>query len=509
MKRAALLVATLIAVAACSSTPKPVPEPRPTPVTTDGDRDIDDPPPPTARPTTVKGLLSLGSGLDAPAALRKGTVFLWWWSAEREHALQEGRFELQDLVDEFTRLTILGPVDLTAPDASVAYELPVPSGDVVVHAVLDSQRELFATLIWEGGDGNLLGASPTVTVPAEGSADANIELGIIMKASPPPDDCKGPRRTLLTLDAPEVAGSVGNPTRRRVCVIVPASYATKKAKKRRYPVIYDFPGWGGTDADVISAQPWLDAASTPDREAILVAVDTSTKTGSSYLVDSPVTGDWDAYIAKRVVPAVDKKFRTIATRDGRATAGHSTGGFDAVSFGLRHPELIGVVTGSSPDGLDTGYYFFGDNGGSVLGWILPLLRAEDASGGPGFFASWAADWSPDATNPRGYAWPIDPATGREVPEVANQWRAAGPSSWLADPARVAELKQDFSGRIFLSVGDADEAGLTAPTQRFSDQLTKAGIDNSIVILPGGHLIVEGLHGACLKFAVEHLAPPSK
>jgi hypothetical protein len=313
----------------------------------------------------------------------------------------------------------------------------------------------------------------------------------------------------MTLDAPEVAGSVGNPTQRRVCVIVPASYSTKRGKKLRYPVIYDFPGWGGTDADMIDAQAWLDARSRPEHEAILALVDTSTKTGSSYLVDSPTTGDWDTFVAKRVVPAVDKKFRTIATRDGRATAGHSTGGFDAVSWGLRHPELIGTVTGSAPDGLDTGYYFFGDDGGTMQGWFMPLLRAEDASGGPGFFASWAADWSPDPTNPRGYAWPVDPATGREIPEVANQWRAAGPSSWLADPARVAELKQDFSGRIFLAVGDADEAGLTAPTQRFSDQLTRAGIGNSIVIASGGHLNVEGLAGATLKFAVEQLASPTK
>lgn len=498
-------VVLIASLAACSSAAAPkrvTTEADPTPV-------VDEPVKPAPRPTTVKGYLSLAGNLDAPAALRKGTVFLWWWTAERDKALAQGQFELQDIVDEFTRLTIIGPVDLTAPDASVPFELAVPSGDVVVHAVLDSQRELFATLIWEGGDGNLLGASPMVSVPADGSADANIELGMIMTAAPRPDACKGPRRTALTLDAPEVAGSVGNPTQRRVCVIVPASYSTRTARKRRYPVIYDFPGWGGTDADMIDGQAWLDAASTPEHEAILALVDTSTRTGSSYLLDSPTTGDWDTYVAKRVVPAIDKKFRTIASRDGRATAGHSTGGFDAVSFGLRHPELIGVVTGSAPDGLDTGYYFFGDDGGTVQGWFMPLLRAEDASGGPGFFASWAADWSPDPANPRGYAWPVDPATGREIPEVANKWRAAGPSSWLADPARVAELKQDFAGRIFLSVGDSDEAGLTAPTQRFSDQLTKAGIDNTIVILPGGHLNVEGLAGATLKFAVEHLASPTK
>jgi len=70
---------------------------------------------------------------------------------------------------------------------------------------------------------------------------------------------------------------------------------------------------------------------------IVVAVDTSTRTGSTYLIDSPTSGNWDAFFAKRLIPYIDAHYRTLARGEGRAIVGHSTGGFNAVSYGMRHP----------------------------------------------------------------------------------------------------------------------------------------------------------------------------
>jgi hypothetical protein len=286
--KVALFAVALAAAAACPGPKQPTTGPGPTPVAVEP---LDDPPEPvrpTPPPTGVHGLLSIAGGLHLPPEHRKGTVFLWWHTAERAKAMNEGGYVLQDMVDMFTRMTVIGAVDLTAPDASARYELPVRSGDVVISAVLDSQGELFGTLTNRGGNGNLIGQSGPTNVPAEGQADANIELAIVNKVVAFPEACTGKRRTLVVLDAPEVAGSLKNSTKRRLCVVVPASYA--KSKKKRYPVIYVFPGWGGTDAELTHEYPkLLDAVSTADREAIQVFVDTSTKAGSSYLVDSPGT----------------------------------------------------------------------------------------------------------------------------------------------------------------------------------------------------------------------------
>jgi len=44
-----------------------------------------------------------------------------------------------------------------------------------------------------------------------------------------------------------------------------------------------------------------------------------------------------------LIPQIDKDFRTIADRKGRIIAGLSMGGFGAVKFGLKYPEMFSLV----------------------------------------------------------------------------------------------------------------------------------------------------------------------
>jgi S-formylglutathione hydrolase FrmB len=251
------------------------------------------------------------------------------------------------------------------------------------------------------------------------------------------------------------------------------------------------------------------AAAEAGREAILVMVDTTTRLGSSYLVDSPVSGAWDTFLSGRLVPIIDARFRTLAAPAGRATFGHSTGGFGAISFGFRHPELFGVVAASAPDPLDISVWLSGGPGGGPLPWLLELLRAEDASAGAGFWASWAAGWSPDPALRRGFAWPIDPQSGRVRPRVLERWRAHSPQVWLADPRRAAAIEAALAGRIFLDAGAKDEFGLKETTAAFSRALRKAGIEHRMLVVPTGHMDdAPGLIGPALRFCLEKLAAAS-
>lgn len=54
---------------------------------------------------------------------------------------------------------------------------------------------------------------------------------------------------------------------------------------------------------------------------------------------------YESYIIKELIPEIDKKFRTISDRDHRAIAGLSMGGYGAIKFGLKYPEMF-VVAGS-------------------------------------------------------------------------------------------------------------------------------------------------------------------
>jgi S-formylglutathione hydrolase FrmB len=52
---------------------------------------------------------------------------------------------------------------------------------------------------------------------------------------------------------------------------------------------------------------------------------------------------YESYIVKELIPLIDKKFRTVADRDHRAIAGLSMGGYGAVKFGLKNPEIFSLV----------------------------------------------------------------------------------------------------------------------------------------------------------------------
>lgn len=414
--------------------------------------------PPVAKGPTVTGHLSLA----APAERTKGTLFVTWIAEADRQAYADHKLSPALLLGAITRGTVLGEVD-AAHD--VPFTVPAGAGRIALAAVVDVDHVGIEAL-FGGGTGTLTGLSEAFDA-ASGVAPA---LALtVQPADHRPERCQGERLVLEQIEAPEVAGTVGNPTTRRACVRLPKSYAERPSA--RFPVIYALPGFGSTDA-AVTASYHLE----PD-DIIVVAVDTSSKTGSTYLTDSPTSGRWDDFFAHKLVPQIDAHYRTIARREGRALVGQSTGGYNAISYGLRHPELFGVIGASSPDGLDWPVWL-----AAGKHWIVDFARVEHGLGGAGQFISYAADWSPRPGG--GYDWPFD-AAGRIDDRVMARWVAQSPTTWVRDPARVGALKP-FSGHIYLTVGDHDEFDLRLPTEAFSKTLTAAGIANELVIVPGGH-----------------------
>ena len=50
--------------------------------------------------------------------------------------------------------------------------------------------------------------------------------------------------------------------------------------------------------------------------------------------------EWETYHIDELIPWIDDHYRTIPTRGGRAIAGLSMGGFGAMSYAARHPDLF-------------------------------------------------------------------------------------------------------------------------------------------------------------------------
>ena len=89
---------------------------------------------------------------------------------------------------------------------------------------------------------------------------------------------------------------------------------------------------------------------------IFVAVDMATPLGCSWYVNSPVTGNWEDFMVRELVPYVDANFRTLANRDSRGIAGDFMGGYGAIRFGMTHPEVFGTVYALHPVGTGSGIY---------------------------------------------------------------------------------------------------------------------------------------------------------
>ena len=75
---------------------------------------------------------------------------------------------------------------------------------------------------------------------------------------------------------------------------------------------------------------------------------------SWYTNSATVPGDkFEDYIVRDLVTEVDGKYRTLRDRHSRAIAGLSMGGYGAIKFALKYPELF-VFAGSLSGALDAG-----------------------------------------------------------------------------------------------------------------------------------------------------------
>lgn len=371
--------------------------------------------------------------------------------------------------------------------------------EALVFAQLDTHGQMFNSLLDGPNGGDWFGVAP----PRKTRRFA-IALTEVAARAPRGEACSGPRDHLEILEAPGVAGSVGNDTRRRLCLHLPAGY--DEDPQRRYPVVYTLAGFSGQDSggsvgQVFRAADEADAA----HAAIFVGVNIATKLGASYLVASPVSGDFERFLVDTVPHYVDGKYRTIASSSARGLVGQSTGGFDVVSLALRHSDRFEVVAESSADALDLGSWMLTPDGHHVTSLPHDLLRIEAAFGPPGQMSSYAGDWSPDPSKPWGLAWPADPATGIVDTAVWARWLSQSPSELIKRAPILAAARAHLAGKILLAAGTHDDFELYAPAKRFSEQLTAAGVANEFASDDGDHGGPFERKRRLVRFVLAHLA----
>lgn len=136
----------------------------------------------------------------------------------------------------------------------------------------------------------------------------------------------------------------------RVRVLLPQGYDEDPA--RRYPVLYLY--HGSFDDEKAWTEKGDAEALTENYPFIVVMPDAGSGGYYSDWYNFGAGGPpmWETYHITQLLPWIDTNFRTLGTREARATLGLSMGGFGAVAYAAKHPDLF-VSAASLSGALDT------------------------------------------------------------------------------------------------------------------------------------------------------------
>ncbi len=120
-------------------------------------------------------------------------------------------------------------------------------------------------------------------------------------------------------------------------VILPREYAT--LKDSRYSVVFLLHGLTGHYSNWTDKTEIAKFAMAYDFIIVTPEGDDGWYTDSS----SVPKDKYESYIVRELVPEIDSAFRTIAKRENRFIAGLSMGGYGALKFGLKYPDMFATV----------------------------------------------------------------------------------------------------------------------------------------------------------------------
>lgn len=301
-----------------------------------------------------------------------------------------------------------------------------------------------------------------------------------------------------------VGNRPGDPAFRDVPVYLPPSYDTTPS--RRYPTIYMLAGYSGTGMSFVGYNCF--SPTLPQRldtlmrsgcmnEAIVVMADAMTRYGGSQYVDSSATGPYQRFVADETVAHIDACHRTLATRESRAVAGKSSGGYGALRLALERGDVFGACACHAGD-MYFEYAYMPDIPkaastmtafGSLAAWLehfeqAPKKRSSDFTAIN--ITAMAAAYSPDDEGGEGDGFgiwmPFDFETGALREAIWQRWLTH-------DPVRMLEAGATALQRLsclYIDVGSSDEYNLHLGARIFRKQLNALGVRHHYEEFADGH-----------------------
>lgn len=221
------------------------------------------------------------------------------------------------------------------------------------------------------------------------------------------------------------------------CAVLPPGFDEHPTK--RYPVLYFLHGLGGDQTFLVSSGAWNVIADGWQKKTLEEFVVITPSAGRSFYINSKNgRSHYEDFFIREFIPQMEKLFHLSRVRSGRAIAGVSMGGYGALRFAFKYPQMFAAVAAHMPA-------------------LLEELPRGSANAGLNSFLGNA------------FGDPIDEAF----------WKANSPFVY----ARTANL---HGLKIYADCGDHDDYGFDAGTQELDKLLTKRGVPHTIHIYPGSH-----------------------
>lgn len=125
-------------------------------------------------------------------------------------------------------------------------------------------------------------------------------------------------------------------------VYVPEGYDAEKT--RRFPVLYWLHGTGGGLYGLPILAGHFDAAIRDGKIPPMLVVFPNGLESSLWVDSKDGRAPVERMVIRDLVPEVDRRFRTIAKREGRMVEGFSMGGYGAARLAFKYPALFGAVS---------------------------------------------------------------------------------------------------------------------------------------------------------------------
>lgn len=226
----------------------------------------------------------------------------------------------------------------------------------------------------------------------------------------------------------------------RYCALLPQSYDAEKA--RRYPALYYLHGLFDNEQSLVNFGGWNLVEELQEKKQIGEFLIITPDGGRGFYINSKDGKErWEDFFIREFIPAMERTFRIRAARAARAISGSSMGGYGALRFAFKYPQLFNSVGAHQAALVENA-----SEGLSAT--VAPLLgRLTNAFGSP-----------PDAAF----------------------WRAQSPFTLARNSPALSRLK------IYFDCGTEDDYGFHQGAKALHELLQSRKVPHEFHLYPGRH-----------------------